>query len=108
PIKCHPSVLPVSCVISTAASQCHQSVLDKVTSATISDHHCCISVQHHQCLLINAHQCCLISATTSVQPISAAYLCHHISAHHAHQCTSMPHISAHLSCLSVLPSSAHQ
>ncbi|CAI9548681.1 unnamed protein product, partial [Staurois parvus] len=47
-------------------------------------------VSVHQCLLS-----VLISATSMP----------HIS---AYQCTSMPHISAHLSCLSVSPISASQ
>ncbi|CAI9558598.1 unnamed protein product, partial [Staurois parvus] len=47
---------------------------------------------------VSVHQCHL-----SV-PISATSMAH-IS---AYQCTSMPHISAHLSCLSVPPISASQ
>ncbi|CAI9567295.1 unnamed protein product, partial [Staurois parvus] len=38
-------------------------------------------------------------------PCASTHQCH-INA--THQCTSMPHISAHLSCLSVLPISASQ
>ncbi|CAI9619203.1 unnamed protein product [Staurois parvus] len=45
---------------------------------------------------ISAHQCPL------PVPISATSMSH-IS---AYRCTSMPHISAHLSCLSVSPISA--
>ncbi|CAI9571744.1 unnamed protein product, partial [Staurois parvus] len=47
---------------------------------------------------VNVHQCHL------PVPISATSM-QHIS---AYQCTSMPHISAHLSCLSVPPISASQ
>ncbi|CAI9592844.1 unnamed protein product, partial [Staurois parvus] len=47
---------------------------------------------------VSVHQCQL-----SV-PISASSMLH-IS---AYQCTSMPHISAHLSCLSVSPISTSQ
>ncbi|CAI9608271.1 unnamed protein product [Staurois parvus] len=47
---------------------------------------------------VNAHQCHL------PVPISATSMSH-IS---AYQCTSMPHISAHLGCLSVPPISASQ
>ncbi|CAI9617052.1 unnamed protein product, partial [Staurois parvus] len=47
---------------------------------------------------VSAHQC-LVPV-----PISATSV-PHIS---AYQCTSMPHISAHLSCLSVSPISASQ
>ncbi|CAI9531608.1 unnamed protein product, partial [Staurois parvus] len=47
---------------------------------------------------VSAHQCHL------PVPISATSM-PHIS---AYQCTSMPHISAHLSCLSVSPISASQ
>ncbi|CAI9568270.1 unnamed protein product [Staurois parvus] len=61
-------------------------------------------------------QCALmISVAPAVPPVSA-HQCHlpvpisatvmpHIS---TYQCTSMPHISAHLSCLSVSPISASQ
>ncbi|CAI9541024.1 unnamed protein product, partial [Staurois parvus] len=47
---------------------------------------------------VSAHQCHL------PVPISASSM-PHIS---AYQCTSMPHISAHLSCLSVPPINASQ
>ncbi|CAI9606351.1 unnamed protein product, partial [Staurois parvus] len=47
---------------------------------------------------VSVHQC-LVSVL-----ISASYQCHI----NAYQCTSMPHISAHLSCLSVSPISASQ
>ncbi|CAI9602468.1 unnamed protein product, partial [Staurois parvus] len=46
---------------------------------------------------VSAHQCHL------PVPISATSM-----PHSAYQCTSMPHISAHLSCLSVPPISASQ
>ncbi|CAI9618682.1 unnamed protein product [Staurois parvus] len=49
-------------------------------------------------------QCALmISVAPSAPPVSA-HQCH-IS---AYQCTLVPHISAHLSCLSVTPISASQ
>ncbi|CAI9554035.1 unnamed protein product, partial [Staurois parvus] len=55
----------------------------------------------------------MISVALSVPPVSvhqcqlsvlinATYQCHY------YQCTSMPHISAHLSCLSVPPINASQ
>ncbi|CAI9592405.1 unnamed protein product, partial [Staurois parvus] len=47
---------------------------------------------------VSAHQCHLPT------PISATSILH-IS---AYQCTSMPHISAHMSCLSVPPINASQ
>ncbi|CAI9609024.1 unnamed protein product, partial [Staurois parvus] len=50
-------------------------------------------------------QCALmISVAPAVPPVSALSV-PHIS---AYQCTSMPHISAHLSCLSVPPINANQ
>ncbi|CAI9599755.1 unnamed protein product [Staurois parvus] len=60
-------------------------------------------------------QCALmISVAPAVPPVSV-HQCHvpvPISAtsmpHSAYQCTSMPHISVHLSCLSVSPISASQ
>ncbi|CAI9588270.1 unnamed protein product, partial [Staurois parvus] len=54
---------------------------------------------------VSAHQCHVpvpISATS--QCPSVPHQCH-IS---AYQCTSMPHINAHLSCLSMSPISASQ
>ncbi|CAI9596846.1 unnamed protein product, partial [Staurois parvus] len=46
----------------------------------------------------SAHQCHLpVPISTTSMPLISAY-----------QCISMPHISAHLSCISLLPISASQ
>ncbi|CAI9594360.1 unnamed protein product, partial [Staurois parvus] len=51
-------------------------------------------------------QCALmISVAPAVPPVSV-HQCHVPVPISAYQCTSMPHISAHLSCLSVSPISA--
>ncbi|CAI9562523.1 unnamed protein product, partial [Staurois parvus] len=62
------------------------------------------------------HQCALMICVAPAVPPVSVHPCHlpvpisassmpHTS---AYQCTSMPHISAHLSCLSVSPISASQ
>ncbi|CAI9553106.1 unnamed protein product, partial [Staurois parvus] len=45
----------------------------------------------------------MISVAPEVPPVSATSM-----PHSAYQCTSMPHISAHLSCLSMSPISYSQ
>ncbi|CAI9624582.1 unnamed protein product, partial [Staurois parvus] len=54
-------------------------------------------------------QCALMISVAPAAPPDSVHQCQqsvpHIS---AYQCTSMPHISAHLSCLSVPPISASQ
>ncbi|CAI9616200.1 unnamed protein product [Staurois parvus] len=53
-------------------------------------------------------QCALmISVAPAVPPVSA-HQCLVPVSFSAYQCTSRPHISAHLSCLSVPPISVHQ
>ncbi|CAI9551829.1 unnamed protein product, partial [Staurois parvus] len=86
-----------------------------ILSAQGADQWCAVSrrcrlghvISYVQSQLVTDHQgtddqCALmISVTPEVPPVS---LCQCISA--SCQCTSMPHISAHLSCLSVSPISA--
>ncbi|CAI9601847.1 unnamed protein product, partial [Staurois parvus] len=89
-----------------------------------SDRWCAVSLRHRgspingksqRCRLGHVISCVQSQLITSVPPVSA-HQCHlsvpisatsipHIS---AYQCTSMPHISAHQSCLSVPPINASQ
>ncbi|CAI9543818.1 unnamed protein product, partial [Staurois parvus] len=81
---------------------CVQSLLiawDMYTDHQGTDDQCALMISVAPALPpVSVHQCQL-----SV-PISATSMSH-IS---AYQCTSMPHIGAHLSCLSVSPISASQ
>ncbi|CAI9611148.1 unnamed protein product, partial [Staurois parvus] len=55
---------------------------------------------------VSVHQCQLsVLISAMCQCPSVPHQFHHVS---AYQCTSMPYISAHLSCLSVSPISASQ
>ncbi|CAI9605880.1 unnamed protein product [Staurois parvus] len=49
-------------------------------------------------------QCALMTSVAPAVPPVSVHQCYI----NAYQCTSMPHISAHLSCLSVSPISASQ
>ncbi|CAI9586971.1 unnamed protein product, partial [Staurois parvus] len=57
---------------------------------------------------------CRLSVSTSALcqyssvPRASAHQCHINATYQCYQCTSMPHISAHLSCLSVSPIGASQ
>ncbi|CAI9573470.1 unnamed protein product [Staurois parvus] len=80
-----------------SARSCDQ--LCPITADQITNDQCALMISVAPAVSpVSVHQCLvsvLISAT-SMRHISAC------------QCTSMPHISAHLSCLSVSPISASQ
>ncbi|CAI9569713.1 unnamed protein product, partial [Staurois parvus] len=80
----------ISCVQSQLIAD-HQGTDDQCSSSSAT-------CQYPSMPAVSAHQCHL------PVPISASSM-PHIS---AYQCTSMPHISAHLSCLSVSPISVSQ
>ncbi|CAI9581632.1 unnamed protein product, partial [Staurois parvus] len=86
----------------------HRSQKEPKISARSCDQPCPITADHMALMIsVPYDQCSPSSATCQCPsvPCVSAPQCH-INA--TYQCTSMPHISAHLSCLSVSPISASQ